>query len=326
MDEEEFEQIMEQYTDKVDRDLTAAMVRFSDNFGFDPKETTLTSGKHLRGVLTHIVAHAIDEARCNEMTNNMAVMVEMLHQFTLVHDDIMDDDDIRRGRPSLWKMMGIGKTILIGDAGLAHVVSLSSAMSGMKAVQVLATTLMALARGVVYEFSDIVSDRTSAQIESKLIQIMELKTSALFAMAGQFGAISVNAGPFYEKAGMAYGKGIGVLLQFVDDYVDIMKAVIKDEEGGDIKFNRITLPMLIFAQESGDDGMKAALQYATKEIPFSELKTHIDFQEGNGAVMRRIESLKEAAKKEAEAFPKSEFRDVMLHLPDYIVEVMLDEL
>jgi len=325
MDEELFEEIIDKYADKVDTELSKSMEEFSRFFGFSAKDTTLTSGKHLRGVLTHIVAHAIAEDP-GEITDRMAVLVEMLHQFSLIHDDIMDDDDLRRGMPSLWKMIGIGKSILVGDAGFAQVISFAASESGLKAVQAMGDTLVAVARGVVYEFSDLISPNMNEKaIENKMIEIMELKTSALFALAGQYGALSVNAGPFFEKLSYMYGKKLGTLLQFLDDYVDVLKSV-DSEEAGDIKFNRITLPMYLIARESGEEGMKAAVQFAMKQIKYDEVVRHMDFEKGNDAVLKKIDEMMEGIKNEAMSFPPSLYRDVLIKLPEHVHEVMLDEL
>lgn len=325
MDDEQFDDMMEKYADMVDRDLADSMEKFTQYFGFSAKDTTLTSGKHLRGVLTHIVARAIVEEP-GDMTRRMAVLAEMLHQFSLIHDDIMDDDDLRRGTPSLWKMVGIGKSILIGDAGFAQIISFAASESGLKAVKAMGDTLVAVARGVVYEFSDFFSpDMSEKMIENKMIEIMELKTAALFALSAQYGSLSVEIGPFYEKAAYAYGKKLGTLLQFLDDYVDVLKSM-DGEDVGDIKFNRMTLPMFIFARESGEDGMNAATQFAMKEIKYDELLKHIDFEKGNTVVISKIKEMKEDVKREALLFPSSIHRDMMVKMPDHIEEVMLDEL
>ncbi len=190
------------------------------------KYSLMAGGKRLRPVL--VLAFADATARASngggEPANDAAVAVEMIHTYSLVHDDLpaMDDDDLRRGRPTSHKMFGEAMAILVGDALLTDALALVATgdKAGLRAQLVSELAIAAGGGGMVGgQVMDIATDRP-AELDY-LVKLHRLKTGALLKASCRLGVLAAGGSAEALRAAEIYGEAIGLAFQIADDVLDV---------------------------------------------------------------------------------------------------------
>lgn len=186
--------------------------------------------------------------------------VELFHNFTLLHDDIMDNSDLRRGKPTVHKKFGVNAGILSGDLMMVMALKLASELDGE--VQKDMYNLMIQTSIELYEgqqFDVEFEDRNDVRQE-EYIKMIELKTAVLLGCSLKIGAIVAHANKEYQNKIYEFGRNIGLSFQIQDDYLDTFgDAQVGKKIGGDILNNKKTL-LLISALQKGTAEQKAALE------------------------------------------------------------------
>jgi len=238
---------------------------FSDKyFNKEPKKlyeplayTMESGGKRIRPQLTLLVCKLFGGDI--EKALLPAYGVELFHNFTLLHDDIMDNSDLRRGMPTVFKKYGLNSGILSGD--LMMVLALKLASEDENGVNkdmydLMIRTSIELYEGQQYDVD--FEERNDVRAEEYL-KMIELKTSVLIACAMQIGAIIANASEDYQSKIYEFGRNIGLSFQIQDDYLDTFgDSKVGKKIGGDILNNKKTL-LLISALQKADYTQKEAL-------------------------------------------------------------------
>jgi geranylgeranyl diphosphate synthase type II len=182
---------------------------------------------------------------------DVASVIEIFHNFSLVHDDILDDADIRRGEPTVHAKFGLNKAILTGDAMLLSTFAILSRCSPSHVTDLLSIYTVAGMRVVEGEQQDVDFETRETVSEAEYMQMIEYKTSVLLAASLQMGAILANASPPDQEKIHEFGLNLGLAFQIKDDYLD----AYGDQEkfgkkiGGDILMNKKTY-LLIKALEN----------------------------------------------------------------------------
>lgn len=227
---------------------------------FDPIRYTLESGgKRLRPVLTLATYAALAKAD-PKAAINQAVAIELFHNFTLLHDDVMDSADIRRGRPTVHRKWGENTAILSGDAMLTFAMQQLVKGAGDK-LDELSDSFNATAMEI-YEGQQLDMEfekRSDVTIDEYLFMI-GLKTSVLLGCACRLGAIMANADKATADAFFNYGYALGMAFQLRDDWLDTFgdPALFGKEIGGDIINHKKTW-LLISALQAEPDNLQAIL-------------------------------------------------------------------
>lgn len=220
----------------------------------------LNGGKRIRPALVYATASAIDPSCNSSALDCLAVSIECLHCYSLVHDDLpaMDDDDLRRGRPSCHKAYSEATAILAGDALQCLAFELVASCPGLSCearielVRVLAGA--AGSHGMVGgQFIDLSLEQHTPALE--LLETMHaLKTGALIRAAIAMGAIAAGASCDQRAALDNYGRDIGLAFQVKDDLLDIESSteVLGKQQGSDLANNKMTYPALLGAQGTRD--------------------------------------------------------------------------
>lgn len=200
-------------------------------------------GKRLRPMITLIAAHIAGGA--NAGTHALATAVEFIHTATLLHDDVVDDSDLRRGKRAAKNVWGNNASILVGDFLFARAFTLMVETGSLDILRILSTASSVIAEGEVHQLA--AAARTDLPTEEYLA-IIEAKTAALFEAAAEAGALS--AGPEGEQhadALAAYGKNLGLAFQIIDDALDYggTTSVIGKAVGDDFREGKTTLPVII---------------------------------------------------------------------------------
>lgn len=211
------------------------------------------NGKQVRPVLTLLVARVCSGGFTTDDTIKYAAAVELLHNATLLHDDVADDSPVRRGAPTVMSILGGRASVLLGDYWLVKGMEniLASRNSSDKVIRIFASTLTDLAEG---ELLQLQKAETGDTLEKDYYRIIYDKTASLFVASAAAGAISVSATEEKMSAARAYAKCLGVAFQIRDDIFDYEEnAEIGKPVGLDLKEKKITLPLLGALAKAGEE-------------------------------------------------------------------------
>lgn len=209
-------------------------------------------GKRLRPAVLILAAEAVGSNLKSILP--AAVAVELVHNFTLIHDDIMDKDDIRRGRPAVHMIWGEAGAILAGDTLYSKAFEILSKVENdpvriLKCMDVLSKTCTEICEG---QWLDMDFEKRERVTESEYIQMVEKKTSVLYAAAAKIGALLGGASDETAEALFEYGRLIGIGFQMYDDVLDMITSeeVLGKIRGSDLMEGKYTL-IVINAFEKG---------------------------------------------------------------------------
>ncbi|WP_205856792.1 polyprenyl synthetase family protein [Phytoactinopolyspora endophytica] len=219
-------------------------------------------GKALRPALALTCARAAgDGPRTSEAVTTAAVAVELLHDFSLLHDDVMDGDHTRRHRPAAWTVFGTGRAILTGDTLLGAALH-TVAVSGPRAAEVLAEALLRLCRG---QATDLALQAGTEQVDLPgCLAMAEDKTGALLGCACQLGAMAAGAAPDIATSYREFGCQLGVAFQLTDDLLGIWgdPASTGKPVGADVTSRKMTLPIVAALTAENEASAELSEHYA----------------------------------------------------------------
>jgi geranylgeranyl diphosphate synthase type I len=277
--------------DLVRPPLQAAVARLSDELQAPVQHHLGGGGKHVRAALALLSAEACGADAETGIPG--AVAIELVHNFSLLHDDVIDGDRERRHRPTVWAEFGIGPAIIAGDAlaTLAMEVLLEDANpNGPRAALELARATQAMIAG---QADDMAYEPRSVVTVEECLTMEERKTGALLSCAAALGAILAGAPDGTVQALREYGRHLGIAFQAVDDLLGIWgdPAVTGKPVGSDLRQHKKSLPIVIaVAQADGLAGEFVALLRG--RLSEREVATAAQFVEGYGgrdATMRTAE-------------------------------------
>ena len=278
------------------------------------------SGKKLRPMLSLLVARACGGS--NETTVRFAAASELLHNATLLHDDVADASQERRGNPTVSALLGGTASVLLGDFWLVKAMEqiLSAGELGNSVIRIFAKTLSDLAEGEMLQLEKAQKCDTS---RDDYFRIIYSKTASLFEASCVSAAVSAGAPEQWVAAVREYGIRLGLAFQIKDDIMDYASsdAAIGKPVGVDLMEQKITLPLLC-ALQSVDDERNRAVRTMVRDIHSRpELLGQVrEFVADCGGVDMAEECLDEMVQKASEALsplPDSDARTLLQELADY---------
>lgn len=276
-------------------------------------------GKRLRPLLTITSARALG---AGDDIYPLACSLELLHSATLLHDDILDDADLRRGKTAAHLTFGRGTTILAGDVLLALANKLVADYGKPKLTSVLSEAIMRTATGEIIEIANV---RNAALTHDQYIEIITGKTAYLFQSACQAGAIVAEADAEAEQAAHDYGLNLGIAFQLVDDALDYVSPaeVTGKPSGGDLREGKITMPLIAYLESlepAEREGVMNAFTAGTLEdAEIQHICTEVENQGLVAATLDEAERYVALARKALEAFPDGREKGIMVSVLDYVV-------
>ena len=200
------------------------------------------SAKRLRPLLT-IAAARICGAR-DDASLKLAAAVEFIHTATLLHDDVVDSSQLRRGRVAAHLIWGAPSSVLVGDFLFARAFELMVGAGSMPALEILARASRVIAEGEVLQLTRAHDMDLSQEV---YLDIIRAKTAELFAAAAEAGAVSAGASPDRGRALRQYGQDLGLAFQLVDDALDYSgdSGTLGKNPGDDFREGKATLPLLL---------------------------------------------------------------------------------
>ena len=270
-------------------------------------ELLSNAGKLLRPIVALLVARAIGTPTRDSIC--YAAASELLHNATLIHDDVADGSAERRGKPTVSALLGAGTAVLVGDYWLARAVDLVVDTSHRdEVIRKFAKTLTDLAEGEMLQLEKAASGDTT---EADYLRIIHCKTASLFCAATETAAVSVDAGPEQTAAALAYGSALGIAFQIKDDILDYAGTdSLGKPVGQDLLEQKITLPLLGALQGSPRE---AEIRALVREIPShpehcERIRRFVAERDGVGFAARRLSEWVERAVRALDAFPESPAR------------------
>lgn len=231
-------------------------------------------GKRLRPILTILAGKALGYE--DDPLFSLAAMVEFIHTSTLLHDDVVDESDLRRGRKTANNMFGNAAAVLVGDFLYTRAFQLMVATSKLRILEVMAEATNIIAEGEVLQLMNIGNIEVT---EAEYLHVIEYKTAKLFQAAAQVGAIMAQATEAQELALKNYGTHVGTAFQIIDDVLDYAGDVasIGKNVGDDLAEGKPTLP-LIYLLNQGSDTAKADVRHALEQADrsyFDKIHQHV---------------------------------------------------
>lgn len=225
-------------------------------------------GKRLRPALLLMVSNALGEQRPTKHT--LAAVVELIHTATLLHDDVVDESTLRRGRPTANESFGNPASVLVGDFLHTRSFQMMVEAGNMRILQVLSDATNVIAEG---EVQQLINTHDASLDEAGYLHVIRSKTAKLFEASTQIAAILAGANATIEAACATYGQALGTAFQIIDDVLDYDgdAAEMGKNLGDDLREGKCTLPLIIAMQRAtAEDAQvvrEAIEQGSTEQLP-----------------------------------------------------------
>lgn len=217
-------------------------------------------GKRLRPMLTILFARALN-FRGDDL-HTLASSLEFLHSATLMHDDILDNADLRRGKPAAHTLFGLTPTILAGDVLLALANEIVARTGNPPLTACISKAIMQTASGEIMEIAAV---RNAGITRAEYIEIITGKTAYLIQSACEFGVIAAGASERLRSAARSFGLNLGIAFKLVDDALDYTSGTDTSGKplGGDLREGKFTLPLLLYLESLPDEERQATIRELT---------------------------------------------------------------
>lgn len=214
------------------------------------KHLISSGGKRLRPMLTLACAEMFGYQGDGHVM--LAASVEFMHTATLLHDDVVDESDMRRGKLAARKLWGNQASVLVGDFLLGQSFKMMVDVGSLEALRILSEASAVIAEGEVLQLG---AAQNLATSEAEYMRVIEAKTAALFAAAAEVGPVIAGQPDAIKKAARTYGMELGLAFQLVDDALDYggSSADLGKDVGDDFREGKITLPVVLSVQRGTDE-------------------------------------------------------------------------
>lgn len=253
----------------------------------------------------------------------LACTVEFLHTATLLHDDVVDDADMRRGKASVNSVWGNQASVLIGDFFLARSLSLLVSDNDSRILSLFCRTTEKMAEGEVLQLTQTNNADTR---EEEYLDVVINKTASLISTACRTGAILGNLAAPQEEALGSYGLNLGIAFQLVDDALDYVSGNRKfgKETGTDLRAGKMTLP-LIYLLTQGEKAERAQVRRFLEkgEVAKEEVGPVVELVRRAGGIAYALDKARQfasCAKGDLSLFGNNEFAEALAAVADYVVE------
>ena len=251
-----------------------------------------------------------------------AAVVEFIHTATLVHDDIIDDSDLRRGRLAVHSRWGNDITVLLGDYLYIKSMALALTHDTLDIVRLLCDVTLRMIEGELYQLT---KNGDVDITEDEHVEIIRRKTAYLFGGCAQIGGMLGRVNVEQEAALREYGFNLGVVFQLVDDLLDFTgdAAALGKPIGADLREGKMTLPLIHLLQQDETAGASLVREIvesrSATEGQWRELVRILNDHRSIDYAYDRAGEFATRAKKPLAVFPPSAERDALLALPDYVL-------
>jgi octaprenyl-diphosphate synthase len=270
-------------------------------------------GKRIRPRLVLLFANALGHA--GEAQFTLAATVEFIHTATLLHDDVVDESALRRGRQTANAAFGNAASVLVGDFLYSRAFQMMVSVNNMRVLDVLADATNVIAEGEVLQLMNMHDPDLAVD---EYLRVIRSKTAKLFEASARLGAILADADEATERACADYGRALGTAFQLVDDLLDYDGKTdeLGKNVGDDLREGKPTLPVLV-AMSRGNESERRMIRAAIEHGEVTRLPEIVAAVRRTGAIdavrdLARVET--QTATASAAVLPASVYRDALLHL------------
>jgi octaprenyl-diphosphate synthase len=276
-------------------------------------------GKRIRPMLVLLFARALGFDGPERF--ELAATVEFIHTATLLHDDVVDESALRRGRETANALFGNAASVLVGDFLYSRAFQMMVSVDRMRVQEVLADATNVISEGEVLQLLNMHDPDISVE---DYLRVIRYKTAKLFEASARLGAVLACAPSAIEEACASYGRTLGTAFQLVDDLLDYEGATAElgKNVGDDLREGKPTLPLL-FAMSHGSATERELIRHAIEHGEVARLPEIIEIVRATGALEATRAAAREEARKASahiSCLPPSEFKEGLLQLCVQAVE------
>ncbi|HFD80241.1 MAG TPA: octaprenyl diphosphate synthase [Gammaproteobacteria bacterium] len=277
-----------------------------------------SGGKRLRPLLVLLAARACDYQ--GEHHIELAAVIEFIHTATLLHDDVVDASDLRRGNRTANAIWGNEAAVLVGDFLYSRAFEMMVSVGSMRVMEILSTTTNTIAEGEVLQLLNCHDPDTT---ETLYRNVIRYKTAKLFEASSQLGAVLGAQPQAVEKALADYGMHLGIAFQLIDDALDygLSGEDIGKNIGDDLAEGKPTLP-LIYAMRNGTPAQVKLIRKAIEHGGLEDIEPVLDAIESTGAIAYTAQSAQQEADlaiRSLATLPASSYREALYGLAEFSV-------
>ena len=278
-----------------------------------------SGGKRLRPALLLLTCGALDCRRAERLT--LAAVIEFIHTATLLHDDVVDESTMRRGRATANEVFGNPASVLVGDFLYSRAFQMMVTTQNMRVMEVLAEATNVISEG---EVQQLLNTRDVDLDEHGYLHVIRCKTAKLFEASARLGAVLAGSPPDVEQACADYGQALGTAFQVIDDVLDYdgdAQSMGKNL-GDDLREGKVTLPIIVAMQRSSPPDRETIRQAILTESN-SALEQVISIVRATGAIaIARAAAAREArrALQSLELLADTPYRRCLLQLADQLLD------
>jgi octaprenyl-diphosphate synthase len=276
-------------------------------------------GKRLRPMLLLLAAKALGKIGHNHLV--LAAVIEFIHTATLLHDDVVDESDLRRGKESANAVWGNAASVLVGDYLYSSAFEMMVGTNIMRVMEILSKTTTAIAEGEVLQLLNCNNPETT---EAKYLEVISRKTAILFSAATRLAAVVSNASADIEEKLSQYGQHLGVAFQLIDDALDYKanKEELGKNLGDDLAEGKPTLP-LIYAIKNSNPSDASVIIDAIKNgnrDAFNKVYAIVKSSKAIEYTEQRANEEAQKAMTALDVLPNSEYKQALLALASFSVQ------
>jgi octaprenyl-diphosphate synthase len=279
-------------------------------------------GKRVRPSLLLLAAKSVNPKSLNPGTIELGAVIELIHTATLVHDDIIDDADTRRGRPSVNARWGNEITVLVGDWLYMTAFQKTLAQRNFEILDILTNLTCRMTEGELLQLTQ----RGNVDItEEEHLDIVRAKTAYLFSAAAEIGAIIGGASQTEQKALREYGLNVGIAFQLVDDLLDFTASEEKlgKPVASDLQDGKLTLPAIWLNHRGSDrdrENIRSVVANGFKSVAPKEIVDSLRQYELLEQAHNEAERYARLALNSTDELSDSPFRDALIKIARFVVE------
>jgi octaprenyl-diphosphate synthase len=275
-------------------------------------------GKRLRPALVLLMCGALDYRGAQRF--NLAAVVEFIHTATLLHDDVVDESTLRRGRSTANEVFGNPASVLVGDFLYSRAFQMMVEVGDMRIMQTLAEATNVIAEGEVLQLMNM---HDAGLTEEGYLRVIRSKTAKLFEASARLAALLAQSSPAVEQRCAEYGQALGTAFQVIDDVLDYDGEVSEMGKnlGDDLREGKVTLPLII-AMQRGTEAERATIEQAIETGGNGQMAQIIAIVQKTGA----LQATRDAAAAEAlralnalQTLPKNPYSDALEQLASQLL-------
>lgn len=276
-------------------------------------------GKRLRPLMVLLSANALGSTNAQRL--ELAVIIEFIHTATLLHDDVVDTSNLRRGRPTANAKWGNAPSVLVGDFLYSRAFQMMVAIGNMEIMAILSDATNLISEGEVQQLANAKNPDLD---ETGYLQVIDKKTAVLFAAACEVAAVLSGASDQQRQALKAYGHHVGMAFQLVDDALDYTgdAATLGKNVGDDLAEGKPTLP-LIHAMSKGTPAQAELIAQAIRTGDASQLPAILTVVQETGGITYTLERAKievAAALAQLETLPATSYSNAMAEVARFALD------